>query len=53
MLTGRKCADLLTDEVINDTVVNVSSVVSVQQHLPLVIKEVDGTASHDLKETLV
>ena len=36
----------LTDEAVNDAVVNVSPVVPAQQHLPLVVQEVNGTTGH-------
>ena len=37
---------VLTNELVNDSVLNVSSVVPVQQHLALHVKEVDGAARH-------
>ena len=39
-------SNFTTYEFINDRVLNISSIVSVYQHFALVIKEVDGTASH-------
>ena len=39
---------LLTYEVFNDTVINISSVVPTEQHLPLVVQEIYCTASHDV-----
>ena len=37
---------VLTNELVDDSVLDVSSVVPVQQHLALHVKEVDGTARH-------
>ena len=37
---------LLTDEVVDDGVVDVPPVVAAQQHLPLAVQEVDGAAGH-------
>ena len=38
--------ELLTNELINDCVVDVTPVVPVDQHLPLHVQEVDGAAGH-------
>ena len=39
-------ATTITDEIVNDSIVNVSSVVPAQQNLPLVVQEVNGTTGH-------
>ena len=41
-------ASSLTNELVNDSVLDVSSVVPVQQHLALHVKEVYGAARHPL-----
>ena len=39
---------LLTYEVLNDIVINISSVVPTEQHFDLVVQEIYATASHDV-----
>ena len=39
---------LLTYEVFNDIVINISSVVPTEQYFPLVVQEINATASHDV-----